>query len=77
MPLFMSSSLKTKTAMENIVGLALLTTSELVLWIVRLASDPAKFVSQPPVIKPQFQRTMTFIILPFILKKKIVAGAEL
>lgn len=82
-----------KTTMKNTVGLALLTTLEMILWIVCLASDPVKFFSQPPVlesrqssplliIKSQYQRTMNFITLPFIFKnkqtnKKTAAGAEL
>lgn len=52
MPLFMSSSLRMKTAVENMVGLSLLTTSELVWWIVCLASDPVKFFRKPPVLEP-------------------------
>lgn len=44
----MSSSFKMKTAMENMAALALLKVSELVLGMARLASDPAKFFSQPP-----------------------------
>lgn len=39
-----------KTAMENMVGLALLTPLEPVLWMDRLASDPAKLFSQLPVL---------------------------
>lgn len=46
----MGSSFKMKTAMENMVALALVTAWELVLGTVRLASDPAKFFSQPPVL---------------------------
>lgn len=46
----MRSSFKMKTAMENMVALALLTAWELVLGTAHLASDPAKFFSQPPVL---------------------------
>lgn len=42
--LFMSSSLKMKTAMENKVGMAFLTASELTLGTACLPSDPAKLL---------------------------------